>query len=126
MLVRSRHSQTPVAALFIDLDNFKSINDTLGHGAGDEFLRAVAARLDGVVCDLHALRPLGDHEFVVVAAEMSLAAGPELIAERVLDALKQPFTLGDQVGRPQRCRSRGLEPCQLSSKLQRNCLSMGV
>ena len=93
MLVRSRHSQTPVAALFIDLDNFKDINDTLGHGAGDELLRGVAARLDGVVRDLDALGRLGGDEFVVIAGELSLAAGPELIAERMLDALKQPFKL---------------------------------
>jgi diguanylate cyclase (GGDEF)-like protein len=94
MLVRSRHSQTPVAALFIDLDNFKSINDTLGHAAGDELLQAAAARLDGVVRDLDALGRLGGDEFVVVAAELSLLAGPELIAERLLDALSEPFDLG--------------------------------
>ncbi|HXW58107.1 MAG TPA: EAL domain-containing protein [Solirubrobacteraceae bacterium] len=93
MLVRSRHSQSPVAALFIDLDNFKDINDTLGHSAGDELLCAVAARLDGVVRDLDALGRLGGDEFVVIAGELSLAAGPELIAERMLDALKQPFKL---------------------------------
>ncbi len=93
MLVRSRRSQAPVAALFIDLDNFKGINDTLGHGAGDELLRAVAARLQGVVRDIDALGRLGGDEFVVVAEGMSLDAGPELIAERLLEALKQPFEL---------------------------------
>jgi diguanylate cyclase (GGDEF)-like protein len=93
MLVRSRRSQAPVAALFIDLDNFKSINDTLGHGAGDELLRVVAKRLQGVVRDIDALGRLGGDEFVVVAEGMSLDAGPELIAERLLDALKQPFEL---------------------------------
>ena len=93
MLVRARHSQTPVAALFIDLDNFKTINDTLGHGAGDELLRAVAARLDGVVRDIDALGRLGGDEFVIVAEGMSLAAGPEMIAERLLETLKQPFEL---------------------------------
>jgi diguanylate cyclase (GGDEF)-like protein len=94
MLARSRRSQTPVAALFVDLDNFKSINDTLGHGVGDELLRAVAARLDGVVRATDTLGRLGGDEFVVISEELSLAAGPELIAERLLDALKQPFKLG--------------------------------
>jgi diguanylate cyclase (GGDEF)-like protein len=93
MLVRSRRSQAPVAALFIDLDNFKGINDTLGHGAGDELLRAVCARLQGVVRDIDALGRLGGDEFVIVAEGMSLDAGPELIAERLLEALNQPFEL---------------------------------
>jgi len=98
MLVRSRRNRTPVAALFIDLDNFKSINDTLGHDAGDELLRAVAARLDGVVRATDALGRLGGDEFVVIAEDLSLAAGPELVAERLLEALKQPFTLGEGDG----------------------------
>ncbi len=93
MLVRSRRSQTPVAALFVDVDNFKAINDTLGHGIGDELLRSVAARLDGVVRDIDALGRLGGDEFVIVAEGMSLDSGPEMIAERLLDALKQPFEL---------------------------------
>jgi len=95
MLVRARHSQTPVAALFIDLDNFKAINDTLGHAAGDELLQAVAARLDGVVRDVDALGRLGGDEFVVIASDMSLIASPELVAERLLDALKEPVKLGE-------------------------------
>ena len=94
MLARSARNQTPVAALFVDLDNFKSINDTLGHGVGDELLQAVAARLKGVVRDADALGRLGGDEFVVISEELSLAVGPELIAERLLDALKQPFKLG--------------------------------
>jgi len=94
MLARSARSQTPVAALFIDLDNFKSINDTLGHGVGDELLRAVAARLDGAIRGADTLGRLGGDEFVVISEELSLSAGPELIAERLLDALKQPFKLG--------------------------------
>jgi diguanylate cyclase (GGDEF)-like protein len=94
MLARSARSQTPVAALFVDLDNFKSINDTLGHGVGDQLLRAVAARLDGVIRNADALGRLGGDEFVVISEELSLAAGPELIAERLLEALKHPFKLG--------------------------------
>jgi diguanylate cyclase (GGDEF)-like protein len=100
MLVRSRRSQTPVAALFVDLDNFKGINDTLGHGAGDRLLKAVALRLRGTIRETDALGRLGGDEFVVIAEGMSLAAGPELIAERLLDALAPPFRLdGSDTGR---------------------------
>jgi diguanylate cyclase (GGDEF)-like protein len=94
MLARSARTQAPVAALFIDLDNFKSINDTLGHAVGDELLQAVAARLTGVVRQADGLGRLGGDEFVVIAEELSLAAGPELVAERLLEALKHPFKLG--------------------------------
>ncbi len=94
MLARSARSKTPVAALFIDLDNFKSINDTLGHGVGDELLCAVAARLKGVVRHVDALGRLGGDEFVVIAEELTLDAGPELVAERLIEALKHPFKLG--------------------------------
>jgi diguanylate cyclase (GGDEF)-like protein len=93
ILTRARIQQEPVAALFVDLDNFKAINDSLGHTAGDELLCAVANRLEGVVRETDALGRLGGDEFVVVADGLSLAAGPELIAERLLEAFKEPFKL---------------------------------
>jgi diguanylate cyclase (GGDEF)-like protein len=95
LLVRARREQTPVAALFVDLDNFKSINDSLGHAAGDELLRAVASRLTAVVRESDAVGRLGGDEFVVIASELSFASGPELIAERLLEALDQPFRLAE-------------------------------
>ncbi len=100
LLARSRRHGTPVAAVFIDLDNFKLINDTLGHGAGDELLCAVTARLAGAIRETDTLGRLGGDEFVVLAEDLSLAAGPELIAERLLEALSEPFTLsGDSPAR---------------------------
>jgi diguanylate cyclase (GGDEF)-like protein len=93
LLMRSRRDKTPVAALFIDLDNFKTINDSLGHAAGDELLQGVASRLNAVVRESDAVGRLGGDEFVVIASELSFAAGPELMAERLLEALDQPFEL---------------------------------
>ncbi len=96
MLARSARNQTPVAALFIDLDNFKDINDTLGHGVGDQLLCAVACAARAASCATPTrVGRLGGDEFVVIAEEVSLDAGPELVAERLLEALKHPFKLGE-------------------------------
>jgi diguanylate cyclase (GGDEF)-like protein len=93
LMMRARRNKAPIAALFIDLDNFKSINDSLGHADGDELLRAVASRLTAVVRETDAVGRLGGDEFVVIAGELSPESGPELIAERLLEALDQPFRL---------------------------------
>ncbi len=95
MLARCAREQARVIALFVDIDNFKTVNDTLGHAAGDELLRAVAARLDGVVRPSDALGRLGGDEFVMVCEVPHGDAGPEPIAERLLEALRPPFKLGE-------------------------------
>jgi diguanylate cyclase (GGDEF)-like protein len=95
MAARSARQATSVAALFVDLDNFKAINDTLGHATGDQLLRAVAERLQGVVREVDALGRLGGDEFVVLVGDLTADTDPTLVAERLLDALKQPFKLGD-------------------------------
>jgi diguanylate cyclase (GGDEF)-like protein len=84
-----------VAALFIDLDGFKDVNDTFGHAMGDRLLKAVAARFAGTLRESDTVARLGGDEFVVVAEGISLAAGPELVAERLLDVLAEPFHLDD-------------------------------
>jgi diguanylate cyclase (GGDEF)-like protein len=93
MLSRARRRHSPVAALLINLDNFKAINDTLGHAAGNELIQAIAARLDGAVRNTDVLGRLGGDEFVVLAEELSPAGGAELIAQRLQEALKESFTL---------------------------------
>jgi diguanylate cyclase (GGDEF)-like protein len=101
MLERARRHSGKVASLLIDLDAFKAINDTLGHAAGDEVLQAAAQRFDSVIRSSDALGRIGGDEFVVIADELSLEAGPELIAERLLDSLSEPFTLANT--QPRRC-----------------------
>jgi diguanylate cyclase (GGDEF)-like protein len=94
LLVRARREHTEVALLFIDLDNFKDINDSLGHAAGDELLGAVAARFQAALRQTDTVGRLGGDEFVVVAEGESLAGGPELVAQRLLDVMREPFHLG--------------------------------
>ncbi len=119
MLVRARHSNRLVAALFIDLDKFKGVNDTLGHHAGDELLAKVAGRLARVARGQDTLGRLGGDEFVLLAGELSASEDPQPIAERVLDALSVPFDLGDTRAQVRVTASigietgRGLSPAEL-------------
>jgi diguanylate cyclase (GGDEF)-like protein len=115
LLARSRRHGTLPAAVFVDLDNFKLINDTLGHHAGDELLCAVTARLQSAVREPDTLGRLGGDEFVVIAEDISLEAGPELIAERLLEALSEPFTLGEGEARLKVTASLGVAAGSRSS-----------
>ncbi|MGH2843316.1 MAG: putative bifunctional diguanylate cyclase/phosphodiesterase, partial [Solirubrobacteraceae bacterium] len=93
LLARARREQIPCGALSIDLDGFKAINDSLGHRAGDTLLQAIAMRLGSAIRGADALGRLGGDQFVILVEGLALAAGPELVAERILDALGQPFAL---------------------------------
>ncbi len=91
MLERARRTGEPLAVFFIDLDNFKDSNDSLGHGAGDQLLQMVAGRLRGILRASDTVGRLGGDEFVILAEGVSLASGPEMIAQRVHEVLKPPF-----------------------------------
>ncbi len=95
MLARARRNNTPVAALFVDLDGFKEVNDTLGHAAGDHLLKAVAERLSTIMRESDGVGRLGGDEFVVLVEATTTSEGPEFIATRLLAALRLPFDLGD-------------------------------
>ena len=95
MLARARRSGMPVAALYVDVDGFKQVNDSFGHAAGDELLRIVAQRLRSVVREGDTAARLGGDEFVVLLEGATLAAGAELVAERLLEVLRQPYDLSD-------------------------------
>ena len=99
MLIRDRRHGTHGAALFLDLDDFKNVNDTLGHGAGDRLLVAVAARLAGTLRGMDTIGRMGGDEFVVLIDGSSVDSTPELVAGRLLDVMHQPFEL-DQTTTP--------------------------
>jgi len=99
ILARARRENKPTAALFVDIDGFKQINDLFGHRAGDEVLRQVGARLNTIVRGSDTVGRLGGDEFVMLVDSVALDAEPELLAERILVVLHQPIVLA-QPGLP--------------------------
>jgi PAS domain S-box/diguanylate cyclase (GGDEF) domain len=90
---RSRHSNH-YAVLFLDLDRFKIINDSLGHAKGDELLKFIARRLESCIRTGDLVARLGGDEFVILLTELVEANEVILVAERILEELKTPFNLG--------------------------------
>jgi diguanylate cyclase (GGDEF)-like protein len=88
--------QTSVSVLFLDLDNFTTINAGLGHQAGDELLVAVARRLAAAAHQGETVCRFGDDEFVILAGPHSAHTSPELMAARVRDVLRAPFEVAGQ------------------------------
>jgi diguanylate cyclase (GGDEF)-like protein len=93
MIARSRRTGISCAIMFLDLDDFKDINDTLGHSVGDELLVAVSARLSTVLRDGDTVGRLGGDEFVLLIEDASLSVGVEVVAERILEVLRAPFQI---------------------------------
>ena len=93
-LARIRRTDSPIPAVaFIDLDDFKLVNDSLGHGAGDELLRAVADRLRGCLRSGDTPARLGGDEFAVLLEDAPDTQAVVEVAERILDALHEPIVV---------------------------------
>jgi diguanylate cyclase (GGDEF)-like protein/PAS domain S-box-containing protein len=92
-LARAHWNQRVVAVMFLDLDRFKYINDTLGHDVGDAFLKMLAARLQARLRDGDSVARLGGDEFAVLAEDMAHAEDVALLAAKLLDGLSLPFVV---------------------------------
>jgi diguanylate cyclase (GGDEF)-like protein/PAS domain S-box-containing protein len=90
-LARARRTRRPVSVLFLDLDNFKTVNDSLGHAAGDELLVAAAERLRGCLRPADTPSRLGGDEFGIVFEDATEVEQACRVAERILAALRNPF-----------------------------------
>ncbi|MEZ4417749.1 MAG: EAL domain-containing protein [Gemmatimonadota bacterium] len=95
-MAESRRSGTAMAVLYLDLDDFKLVNDSLGHHAGDQLLAEVGRRLRVVTRETDTLARLGGDEFVVVLAHLTNPEQAMLAAERIVEHLAEPLLLGDQ------------------------------
>jgi diguanylate cyclase (GGDEF)-like protein/PAS domain S-box-containing protein len=94
-LARSHRRHSQLGVLFLDVDRFKLVNDSLGHSSGDDLLRQAAARIQAVIRPDDTLARFGGDEFVVVCDDLSQAE-VEQIAGRILEQLIRPWLIGDQ------------------------------
>ncbi len=118
-IARLAHEPTELAVLFIDVDRLKLVNDTLGHGAGDDLLVAVANRLSQTLRMTDTIARFGGDEFVVVAEDITDAPTVLALGRRLVDAVAEPLEIAGHTMTPSisvgiaiACRA-GEEPAEL-------------
>jgi diguanylate cyclase (GGDEF)-like protein/PAS domain S-box-containing protein len=94
-LLRGRREKHHVGLLFIDLDGFKKINDTLGHNAGDDLLKEVSARLSDCVRQDDTIARLGGDEFTVILPNIRGPHDTEVVAKKIIEQVREPIYLGE-------------------------------
>ena len=94
-LIRARRRESIVAVLFIDLDHFKHINDTLGHSVGDQLLQLVATRIKSVFRAEDTVARLSGDEFTVLLTDITSRESVDLILDKLLQAFRKPVSVGD-------------------------------
>ncbi|RUM39785.1 MAG: hypothetical protein DSY57_00680 [Desulfobulbus sp.] len=94
-ILKAKRNSNKLGILFLDLDRFKQINDTLGHDVGDELLIAVAKRLQNQCRQSDTVARIGGDEFVFILDNLRDREGAEVVAKKILNALKQPVILTD-------------------------------
>ena len=92
-MVQAKRSGRPMAMLFIDLDRFKLVNDTLGHGTGDRLLKEAAIRLTQCVRSGDTVGRFGGDEFGAILADLGAGGDAGLVAQKIIEALERPFSL---------------------------------
>jgi diguanylate cyclase (GGDEF)-like protein/PAS domain S-box-containing protein len=96
---QAEHDQAQFALLFLDLDNFKTVNESLGHSMGDRLLIQVAKRLRALLPEIDAVARIGGDEFNFIVERHPDLPGIDLVAQRIIEALTEPFELdGNRIG----------------------------
>lgn len=95
-IVRARREDNRIAVLFLDLDRFKDINDSLGHAAGDRILRAAAVRLQQTVGQHHTVARLGGDEFTIVLENLDAPEDADKVAREIIMSFEAPLILDDR------------------------------
>ena len=95
VLTHARRTGKPLAVMFVDLDHFKSINDTLGHTAGDDLLLEMARRLKGCVREEDTVARIGGDEFTIILSELRYSEDAVIVAEKIIAAVQKPLTVAE-------------------------------
>ncbi len=114
-VLEGKRSKTSVGLMFVDLDGFKAVNDTLGHDAGDQLLIEASRRLEKCVREADTVARLGGDEFTVIMPLIDNFDAAAVVADRIIASLGQPFDLGGREGRISASIGISILPAQAST-----------